>query len=124
MVTIKISTSIGGSSKWPDGKPLKSELQPDGRTAHQMPDGRTIIVPATPLYRVEYQSRLAGDTFFVEVTLIGLSKEPGYVETWNHKISQVRSYAFHKILGLTNLETGEKHEALQLCRQLGGEFLD
>lgn len=123
MIKFTFETSIGSSSRWPDGKPLKSEAQPDGRIAHEMPDGRTIRVPPDPLYRLEYEGRLTGDSFFVDVSFIGLCKEPGYVETWNHKLGQVRSYAFHKILGLTNIETGEVHPAKQLCKQLGGEML-
>lgn len=122
MVTITVG--MGSGSRWPSGKPLKSELRPDGRTAHTMEDGRTITVPDKPLYRLEYEARLAGDSFNVDVTLIGLSSEDGYVETWNHKMGQLRSYAFHKILNITNLEDGRTHTARQLCMQLGGEILN
>lgn len=109
---------------WPDGRPMKSEALADGRTAHSMADGRTLSVPAEALYRFEYEGRTDGDSYFIDVSIIGLSGEPGYVETWNHGMSKVRSYAFHKILGITNLKSGEVHTGEQLCKQLGGEMLE
>ncbi|WP_375577100.1 hypothetical protein [Paracidovorax oryzae] len=118
------SVSINTQSRWPDGKPEKSEPLPDGRIRHHMPDGRKLTVPAEAGYRIDYLSTWVGseegETYPVNVTFAGLSAVAGFVEVWNYDIGQMRSYGFHKIVLITDIKTGETHTGADLCKQLGG----
>ena len=108
---------------WANPKPVKIETCPDGRIARTMADGQVLTGPARATYLLTYMSYEPGTTFNVEVSIVGLCPKPGYMRTWNHGIDEVRSYAFHKIVRLTDLRSGLVSTGAQACADLGGEML-
>ena len=117
-----------GQLSWPNGKPNESQKLPDGRIRHLMPDGRGLTVPAEAGYRLDYISTWVGsepdETYEVNICIIGLSLEDGYVEVWNYDIDQARNYAFHKIVKITDIRSCEIFTGLELCKQLNGVMLE
>lgn len=108
----KITMSIGPGSRysWPNGKPVSSEVLPDGRTRHALEDGRTITV-GVPNYRLDYLSTWIGteegETYPVNIAIAGLSNVEGFFEVWNFDIGELRNYSFAKTVRVTHIQTGE-----------------
>lgn len=125
MAKITISVGISGS-KWPNGKPVSTEILPNGEKRHLMEDGRVMTV-GQPTYRLEYLSTWVGaepgETYPVNIAISGLSEVTGFYITWNFDIDELRNYAFHKTVSITHLETGESFTGEELCASLGGEML-
>ena len=121
---IKVTVSIGMGSRydWPNGKPISSEPLADGRVLHLLEDGRTITVK-DPMYRLDYQSSRfgaePGDTYPVNIALIGLSSVAGFYEVWNFDKQEVRSYSFAKTVRLTDLESDEVYSVDELKEHYG-----
>jgi len=75
-----------------------------------------------PNYRLDYLSTWigseAGETYSVDIAISGLSSTPGFYETWNFDIGEVRNYAFGKTVRITHLETGEIFTGEELQKAL------
>lgn len=108
MATVTISINVGVRQRWPNGRPISSEKLSDGRVRHELEDGRVVTV-SEATYRVEYLSTWVGaelgDTYSINLALIGLSSIEGYYETWNFDIGEFRSYKFAKTVRVTHLRT-------------------
>jgi hypothetical protein len=78
---ITISIGLGSRYSWPNGKPVKSEQLPDGRTRHTLGDGRAMTVGA-PNYSLDYLSTWVGveegKTYSVNIAIAGLSPVEGF----------------------------------------------
>ena len=113
---MQITLGIAGSM-WPNGTPINSELLPDGRTAHELEDGRKITV-SKPNYRLEYLSTWIGaeadETYPVNIAVLGFSAVEGFYEVWNFDIGQLRSYSFAKTQKLVHLDSGETFTGAEL----------
>lgn len=115
--SITVRIGISGDYEWPNGKPISSIELEDGRVKHTLEDGRAFIV-STPNYRLDYQSTwigsVQGDTYSVNVAIVGLCEVAGFFTCWNFDIGELRCYAFHKTVRLVHLETGEVLSSLEL----------
>lgn len=122
ILTIKVTST----RLFPSGKPVSSALLEDGRTRHQLVDGRGLTVPPAHGYVIDYQSTFVnakpGDTYPCCVSFVGLSSVPGFVETWDHDIGEVRCYAFDKIVKVTSVIEGWSVTGEELREQLGGVY--
>lgn len=125
MVNIRISLERSGY-RFPDGKPVKAEALPDGRTTYTMADGRVMTPPRFNDYLIDYQSNFVGakdgDTYQIPVSFSGLSSVRGFVECWNYEISELRNYAFDKIVRVISVDGGWSLTGEELRLQLGGEL--
>lgn len=67
----------------------------------------------------------AGETYEVPVAVVGLSAVTGFCEVWNFEQNKLRSYAFHKVMRLTDIKDGSvfEHAGSKLCKQIGGVML-
>lgn len=113
-----VRITVGDSSLWGDGLPISSAVLPDGRTQHAMKDGRRLTVPTTPTYVLEYLSNWGGvepgETYPVNITIIGMSTVSGFYEAWNYDSGKVRSYRFDKTVTLTDAKDGTKFTGAEL----------
>lgn len=74
-----------------------------------MEDGRLITV-SKPTYRLEYLSTWVGtepgETYPVNIAIVGNSLTEGFFEAWNFDIGEMRNYSFKKTVCIIHLETG------------------
>ena len=120
---VKITLSAGLSMRraWPSGKPVSSEALADGWVKHILEDGRSLTV-RSPTYRLDYLSTWvgaeAGETYEVNIGLVGLSAVLGFYEVWNFDIGEARNYSFAKTIRLTSLVTGDTYSREELLEAM------
>lgn len=105
------------SYKWPNSKPVGSEILSDGRTRFVLEDGRAITVHE-PNYRLEYLSSwlgaMPGETYEVNIAILGLSAVNGFYEVWNFDLNEARNYSFAKTKKIVHLGTSEEFTGLEI----------
>jgi hypothetical protein len=119
----------GSNGLWPNGKPTRSELLPDGRTVHTLEDGRQFLVPIRPIYLMDYLPAWADsapdETHPVNIALAGLSSiDEGCYEVWNFDIGEVRNYLFARTVRVTRIDTGETYSGEEFERALRSAVAD
>jgi hypothetical protein len=119
----------GSNGLWPNGKPTRSELLPDGRTVHTLEDGRQLMVPIKAVYVMHYLPTCVdaapNETYPVNIALAGLSSiDQGFYEVWNFDIGEVRNYLFARTVRVTHIDTGEVYSREEFERALRSAVAD
>lgn len=102
------------------GTPLKTTVMSDGSRFHVMADGRKLQEDG-PDFRLVYQSVFQGSTYTRDIAIFGLGAEPHLFNAWCYTYNAERSYAFSKVVSLTEIATGETVTGAQLRKIMGGE---
>jgi len=105
--------------KPPNRKPVSSESLADGKVRHTLEDGRIVVVGDPDReYRLEYLASYVGsflgETYEVNVLILGPGSSSAHFEAWNCETNETREYLFEYTVGLTHIATGHRFTAQQL----------
>lgn len=87
-----------------------------------MIDGRRIEEDG-PYFRMVYKSSIAipEATYTRDIAIIGGGAEPHLFDAWCYVYNALRSYAYSKVVSLTEIATGETVTGEQLRKLMHGE---
>lgn len=116
------TTRIAQTKPGEGGTPLHTAILEDGTKRHTMADGR-VFEEAGPSYLLTYQSFMPDSTYTREISIFGLSPDNKHLfEGWCYVYNALRTYAFDKVVSLTEISTGTELSGEELRNLMKGEI--
>lgn len=116
----KKKTRITETPPGEGGTPVKTVQMPDGSRLHTMADGRKLQEDG-PAFRMTYTSSIPGATYTRDIAIFDIGPEPHLFDAWCYVYNALRTYAFSKVITLTEIATGETVTGEQLRKLMHDE---
>lgn len=131
MTRIQLSVTVSGTEAGElagpycrynaEAKATKFEPRDDGQVLVTLWGGRQFLTGQVPAFRLEYEGGM--DSYMRSIDVFGLVPDrPWLFEAWHPERSEIHTYAFAKVIGLTDQATGETVDGARLCALMGGRM--
>lgn len=122
-MTIEIdwNSCIAGQYRPYDARAKATVLKPapDDMVEVTLWGGRRLLVGSSPAFALEYMG--AGASYVREIDVLEkCSDRPWLFEAWCHSQGSLHTYSFHKVVGLTEMATGDSITGDKLREMLDG----
>lgn len=124
MPDINWDACIAGSYSQYNARAKATLFKPadDGMIEATLWGGRRLLIGATPAFSLEYQGAI--DSYIRDIDLLDVCTDrPWLFEAWYHFDKTLHTYAFHKVVSLTEIATGQSVTGDELRKLMNGAQL-